>query len=157
MATLYVTLGISGCGKSTWTTKNGKGKIVINPDSIRKELTGSVSDQTRNAEVFSLAYRRTRDALHNGISVVFDSTALNSKTRKELLDIARQEKSNANLYVFEDSGFPTICRNRVIKDMHDEVDRADTTRQDIIDRQFQAYKAAMESIQTESWTSIEYV
>ena len=57
MPSLIELIGVSGSGKSTWI-KNNKSKwnktVVISPDEIRKELTGNISDQSKNKEVFEL-------------------------------------------------------------------------------------------------------
>ena len=156
---LYVTLGISGSGKSTLINTYKAGReaqglqpaTIVCPDQIRKELTGSISDQSQNDKVFGTAYQRTRDALkHDGV-VIFDSTALNSKTRKELIDIAHKAGAVAALWILKDSGNPELCRDRVINDIKSGVDRADTQRQDIIDRMYQSYQAALRSIPNENW------
>ncbi len=162
--TLFVTMGISGCGKSTAikayekarAENNLKPAVVVSPDQIRKELTGSISNQSRNADVFALAYTRVKKALDSGNAVLFDSTALNGKTRKELLSIAHNGGHEAVLWVFKDSADPDLCRNRVIQDIHNGVDRADTQRADIIDRMFQQYSSALENIKTEGWDHISY-
>jgi predicted kinase len=69
-----ITVGISGSGKTTWLLENSTGKRVISPDEIRRELTGDVSDQTKNKEVFKIAFERVINALNNGVSVIFDAT-----------------------------------------------------------------------------------
>lgn len=86
MPTLTVLIGLPGCGKSTYAKKKKEaGLTVISPDEIREELTGDMSDQSRNREVFSLAHKRTREALRLGGSVVFDATNLTRKARNDLL------------------------------------------------------------------------
>lgn len=86
MPTLIVLIGLPGCGKSTYAAKKKEaGLIVISPDEIREELTGDMSDQSRNREVFSLAHKRTKEALRHGGSVVFDATNLTRRARNDLL------------------------------------------------------------------------
>ena len=164
MKVLYVTMGISGSGKSTLIKKYLEGResnglkpcTVICPDQIRKELTGSISDQSQNAKVFAVAYNRLREALKQGGIVIFDSTGLAGQTRKELLKIAHESDATACLWVLKDSANPELCRNRVIADIQGGVDRSDTQRQDIIDKMFQSYHRALENIDHEGWDHISY-
>ena len=54
-AQLILPIGISGSGKSTWINSLDKDKYtIISPDMIRKELTGDVSDNSRNLEIFKI-------------------------------------------------------------------------------------------------------
>lgn len=86
MPTLTVLIGLPGCGKSTYAKKKKEAGItIISPDEIREELTGDMSDQSRNRDVFKLAHKRTKEALRCGYSVVFDATDLTRKARNELL------------------------------------------------------------------------
>ncbi len=89
MNTLYVMCGVPGSGKSTYTSKlREKNVLVISTDEIRKELTGSEEDQSANAKVFELAYRRTKEALSSGKSVCFDATNTSARARADVLACA---------------------------------------------------------------------
>src|SRR5690606_16036696 len=84
---LILPVGISGSGKSTWIkSQTDPNTIVISPDDIRRELTGNISDQTKNAEVFQIAHKRVADALNAGKNVIFDATNIKSRDRKSLMD-----------------------------------------------------------------------
>jgi predicted kinase len=87
-----ILVGIPGSGKSTWRDvflKKNPDFVLIHPDSIRKELTGNEEDQSKNDEVFKLAFKRMDEALKAGKSVVFDSCAQNKKRRKPIIEIAK--------------------------------------------------------------------
>ena len=45
---LIIPIGISGSGKSRLYNLNYQDYVKICPDDIRKELTGSISDQSKN-------------------------------------------------------------------------------------------------------------
>ncbi len=52
LPSFIMTVGISGSGKSSWIKSVGdENTKIISPDKIRFDLTGDVSDQSRNAEV----------------------------------------------------------------------------------------------------------
>lgn len=124
---VVLTSGISGSGKSTFLNKFFKG-IVICPDDIRRELTGNVSDQSRNAEVWELTYKRFREALATGEDVAISAMFLNEKSVNSVCN--EIDKTDAfpalEIVLMEDSYNWKLCADRVKKDIESGVDRADT-------------------------------
>ena len=129
MSTVYLTVGISGSGKSRYgeimKTQNPSLKIIC-PDDIRKELTGSISDQSRNKEVWDLAYNRLKNALESGNDVYFSATTLNPKSYKAVKEIAESVNANVEILLFKDSYDWRLCQERVNKDIKNGVDRSNT-------------------------------
>lgn len=78
----YMSVGIPGCGKSTWaeTHKDELNAVVHSSDFIREEL-GDVNDQSKNEEVFKILHQRIKDDLRAGKNVVYDATSLARKRR----------------------------------------------------------------------------
>lgn len=74
------TVGISACGKTTWAHQQ-KGYIVLDSDQLRLELYGSETDQRDPHKVFDLMYKRGREYLLAGKSVIFCATNLGMKYR----------------------------------------------------------------------------
>ncbi len=103
MATLTIMVGVSGSGKSTHARKlaGDTGATIVEPDAIRKELTGNASDQSRNGEVFRLAHQRTEALLMKGTDVIVDATSLDRKTRAEWVSIARRCGAEARAVVVD--------------------------------------------------------
>jgi predicted kinase len=100
---LYLTCGIPASGKSTWTSKflqNNPNTIVICPDDIREELTGDASDQSKNKEVWELAYERLNTALCRKLDVLFDSTMVDEVSRKFPLEISKKYKAETIAVAF---------------------------------------------------------
>lgn len=128
---VVLTSGISGSGKSTFLNKFFKG-IVICPDDIRRELTGNVSDQSRNAEVWELTYKRFREALATGDDVAISAMFLNEKAVNRVCEEIDKTKSLPVLEIIlmEDSYNWKLCADRVKKDIENGVDRADTASVD---------------------------
>lgn len=129
MLNLYIPIGISGSGKTRLraTLQLQEPLISVCPDDIRKELTGSVSDQSKNGLVFSLAFGRTQQLLIKGRSVYFDATNLQRKSVRTLLEIAHETGATPRIYILKDSEDANLCRTRVQKDLSSGIDRSDTS------------------------------
>lgn len=101
MATLFVMVGVSGSGKSTFADKilkeleaEGKLVVLISSDNIRGEIcNGDMTDQTKNKEVFDLAHQRIDDALARSYNVIWDATNLAREDRAKSLAIGRKHKA----------------------------------------------------------------
>ena len=157
---LYLTIGISGCGKSTFTKPLAmkEDAIIVNPDTIRKRLTGDVSDQSKNKEVFEIAYKEVDDALALGKSVIFDSTGLYPPLRLAMLEKAHANHAQAIAVIFQDSYDTDMCRARVKAALDAGEDRSNSlVNTDIIDRQFKGFIEAIKAVKTESWDVIQRV
>ena len=88
MINFYMLVGVPGCGKSTWAM-NCKEKFnfeIISSDSIRQELFGDAAYQGDNQKVFALMQNRAVKFIEQGKNVCYDSTAINRKTRKGILN-----------------------------------------------------------------------
>lgn len=156
MSILYVPIGISGSGKTTVGNKIREafsGVVVVCPDDERKRLTGNVSDQSRNDEVFSNCYGLVGKYLRQGTDVFFSATNLSGKDRKTLLKIAKSAGSFITAIVLMDSLDPGLCLSRVRKDLASGVDRSNTTvindetKETVVDRQFKKFKDNYQAIE----------
>jgi len=86
LPSFIMTIGISGSGKSTWINSiDDKNTKIISPDKIRFDLTGDISDQSRNAEVFDLAKQTTIHFLNQGYNVILDATNVDAAKRKDFI------------------------------------------------------------------------
>src|SRR5690606_7714578 len=111
MAKLILMLGPSGSGKSTYVRRRFPGRIILNADSIRREITGSESDQSRNGEVFRLLRRRLALGLRDGRSVVVDNTNVQQVHREELYRIARDCGAQVEVHVMQTPLDECVRRN----------------------------------------------
>jgi len=136
---LIICYGNSGSGKSTWAKSFAEhsGYIRICPDEIREKLTGSISDQTKNGEVFHEAFHTLKEELNNKHCVIFDSTAVNIKTRKSLETIATECGAIVMYKVFNVD--KEECKRRILEDITNGVNRSNTPNEiiDKFDVQFQ--------------------
>ena len=123
---LIILMGISGSGKSTfardYVSKNS-GTRVINQDSIRRELTGNISDQSKNREVIAEAKRRLDECLSNKESVIWDNTSLNLKYLNEIY-LKTPEDYTVDIYYTERSFYPMECIASIHEEIENGVDRS---------------------------------
>lgn len=148
-----IPIGISGSGKSRWIKSlEGQGYVVVSPDDIRRELTGSISDQTKNKEVFPLAFKRTIDALNAGENVIFDATNVSSFHRKQMLDtLKRDVNTEFDAYAKIFDADPEISKQRIRKDIENGVDRSDVP-DFAVDRQHKNFTTDLDKIEADGYT-----
>ena len=86
-----MSVGVPGSGKSTVLSELSEktGIARVSPDQIRKELTGSETDQTKNKEVWDETYRIVGEHLKNGESVIIDATYTEHKRRIEAIELLK--------------------------------------------------------------------
>lgn len=148
-------IGISGSGKSTWIKSLPEGEYtIVSPDEIRKELTGSISDQTRNAEVFLQVDNRINEAISNGEQVILDATNLNTKLRRQFIDSLRKNFPEVDVFYKLFPADPELSKQRIKKDLDNQVDRA-AVPDDVIDRQVAMYTQAIQDIDAEDMIPFE--
>lgn len=84
---LYVCIGISGSGKSTWAAKCSTQCRVVSTDKIREFMFGDESVQSHPEDVFDEAYREIFKYLLEGKNVIFDATNLRRVYRRKLFEM----------------------------------------------------------------------
>lgn len=148
-------IGISGSGKSYWIRNMEKdGYTVICPDDIRRELTGSISDQSQNSLVFSVAYSRMKAILDNGGKVIFDATNVNTKTRRQLEQTIWSYKHDAKIgYKLFDADVD-LSHSRIRKDIENGVDRSNVPYE-VLQKQYQNYVKSLDAIGDENITNMD--
>lgn len=88
--TLYIPVGISGQGKTTYGNK-----ITLENKSIKMVSPETVADQlgpnTSNAEIFEEMRKQASTLMRRGFSVFFDASNLKQKYRKEVIDELKKD------------------------------------------------------------------
>ncbi len=90
---LTLLCGLSASGKSqyinTVSQDSGNEVITISTDSIRKNICGSVEDQSKNKEVFQTFHSLIVKYLKNGVDVVAEATNITMKSRRSVLNVIK--------------------------------------------------------------------
>jgi len=151
MQKLLITVGISGSGKTTFrnTLENYK---CVSPDDIRKEITGDISNQEKNSEVWIRAYERLRTYLECGFDVIFDSTACNVFTVKTLQNIGGKLNCEIVFKLFETD--EQTAFERIQNDLQNGVDRSNVPRM-IIRQQLHNYELVKKYLIDNNFTILE--
>lgn len=116
---LIFTVGIPGSGKSTWI-KNQKGYEVVSLDDIRRQLTGSISDQSKEDEVVNIGKNRIKQLLNAGKNVIYDGTNVKYWYRQNMLSGLPPAKLKAKIFHVD----PNEAVKRIKKDVENKVDRS---------------------------------
>lgn len=80
--------GLSASGKSTIAKELSKtyNAIIVSSDEIRKEICGTVENQSKNEEVFKNFHKRIRSYLSEGNNVIADATNITIKSRRVIFE-----------------------------------------------------------------------
>lgn len=147
--TLYIPVGISGSGKSTyinsWRFLFTK---IVSPDLLRKAYTGNINDQTKNQQIFSDINTLIVCYLNSGNSVITDSTNCNLTFLKKLLTYLKESvtvKFNIKFLIFESN--PEISEARINKDIKKGKVRSNTPKQVLIN-QYKGYIEVVDYIKS---------
>ena len=141
MAKLILPIGISGSGKSYIYNKDYKDCIQVSPDLIREELTGDISNQSKNKEVFKLAFERVDEYLNKGQNVFFDATNVNKGQRKNFTDKYKDTDVEV-IYVILPADID-LSWKRIRADIRDKKNRSDVPYFALV-RQKEQYDKSLE-------------
>lgn len=139
---IVIPIGISGSGKSRLYNLNYWEYVKICPDDIRKELTGSISDQSKNKEVFELAQKRIDDCIANDKNVFYDATNINTEYRKKFVN--KYKETNVRIVYVILPADVNISYQRIKNDLDNKVDRSKVPYQVLL-RQYEMYKETLNS------------
>lgn len=147
-------IGIPGSGKSTYLKSIPKNNVsIICPDDIRRELTGDISDQSKNGEVWDKAKQDILNNISQGFYTILDATNVNTKARRNMLSLIRSKFPDINTYATLFDADPEISKQRIKKDITNKVDRSNVP-DEVIDRMYQQYLETVNNINSEGFTKI---
>ena len=144
-------VGISGSGKSTYLRSNFDPDVIVEPDAIRKEITGSTSDQSRDREVWEEVLKRVLITLDTKNICILDATNTKSSLRTQFLKQLPAGTHKVAL-VFEPKGTDEKVvdelHGRIQKDLDAGKDRA-VVPKEVIARQLRQFKNGLQNIETQ--------
>jgi len=147
-------IGIPGSGKSTYLTKIPRNNIsIVCPDDIRLEKTKNISDQSKNKEVWEEARERILNSISEGCYTILDATNVNTKARQNMLSLIRSKFPGINTYARIFDADPEVSKQRIKKDLENEVVRSNVP-DEVIDRMYQQYLETLNNINSEGFTEI---
>ena len=97
-----ILIGPSGAGKSTLAREKFDPQTVVSADMVRKYLTGSFKDQTRNKDVWTAISILIQARLSVGLPTVLDATNVRRADRVKLVKLADPQMRVAYLVVERD-------------------------------------------------------
>ena len=149
-------VGIPGCGKSTYLRKvSSPNVLIVCPDDIRRELTGNISDQSRNGDVWMTAEERIYNGLSDGRYVILDATNVGTRNRVGLLNKVKGMKPGISCYATVFDCNPDVSKERIGRDIENGVDRSNVPGF-VIDRMYSQYLETLEVIKGEGFDSVFY-
>lgn len=131
--TLYIPVGISGSGKTTFQKKFLPNTYLICPDDLRQEFLKDPSDTSEDTEIWLQAYDRLSRTIAGGKDAYFSSTNLSVKAIEHLKNVALKAVENPQNIQFvilnmTDSFDEELCRSRVKSDLENHVVRSNTLK-----------------------------
>ncbi|WP_210576969.1 polynucleotide kinase-phosphatase [Streptomyces sp. GESEQ-4] len=87
---LVVLIGASGSGKSTFARRNFKPTEVISSDFCRGLVSDDENDQSATRDAFDVLHYIAGKRLAAGRRTVVDATSVQSDSRRQLIELARQ-------------------------------------------------------------------
>lgn len=139
-------VGVPWSGKSTYVNKlRHPNIIVVSPDNIRREMTGNISDQSKNKEVWEEVERRINENLAKDKYVILDATNVNTRLRESLSDKIKANNDDIKIYATIFDADPNESKLRIKKDLENKVDRS-AVPDEVIDRMYDMYQKTLECI-----------
>ena len=139
---IIVPIGISGSGKTRLYRMRYSDLAIVSPDLIRKELTGSISDQTKNREVFQRVDKLVEQLVKEGRDFFYDATNVNTDFRKAFAEKFRGTDVEI-VYVILPADV-AVSMKRIKNDLKESVDRANVPTHALV-RQFGMYNHSLKT------------
>ena len=130
---LFIMIGLSAAGKSTIAKELAKDyeAVIVSSDSIRKEICGNVSDQSKNEEVFKLFHKRIRKYLHEKRNVIADATNITMKSRRAIINNVKKMDIEIIAY---------IVPKKIEDCIKDNVEREYVVQEEVIYKQMKRFQ-----------------
>ena len=149
--TVYVIVGISGSGKSRFLELNIDPKYIVSPDDLRRQLSGDVSSQVDNEEVWLLTKHLMRAKLIQYGKVYLDATSVVKFLRVRYMSHFNDCRKVAIVFDVD----PDVAIRRIEKDIEVGIDRS-YLQEHMIRKQYKNFKRGEKSLKYE-FSKVIYV
>jgi len=114
MSTIYIAVGLSGSGKSTYAKNFIKDKDIeyLSSDELRAVFGKGEDDQTVTPLVFGHIKRKVDEFLKDGKNVLVDATSVNRRERADYITTAKKYGAKVVVLVFKMDRQGLIDRNK---------------------------------------------
>ena len=146
---LIIMIGASGSGKSTFASKRFLPTEIVCSDTCRAMVADDPSDQSVNAEAFSILNFIAATRLRAGRLTVADATSVQPQARKRLIELATQHDCPAVALVLNVPEEVCQERNRNRQDRN--------TPPNAIRRQVRDLRRSLKSLQKEGFTQVHVI
>ena len=142
-------IGISGSGKSTWA-KQQKNFAIVNPDSIRKELTGDTSNHSQEVKVWKISKEKVCELLSKRVNVILDCTCVRTSFRTEFIKDLPECILKAKIFRIN----PKQARTRIKYDIYNEIDRSKVP-DGILNEQYEHFQDGLKHLKRQGFEIIK--
>ena len=118
----------------------------MSSDEIRKQLCGSVNDQSKNDEVWDVVLNQCQGLLSSGRNVILDATNTSTDKRRRFVKQLPPCRRFLKRFTINKS----IAKARVAKDIQLGVDRS-SVPDAVIDVMYRQFQDSLMAIRDEGW------
>ena len=136
---IIIPIGISGSGKSTKLRNHliNDYDVLVCPDEIRFKLTGNISDQSKNKEVFEIVDLLIDGAVKQNKNVFLDATNVNTKNREKLVN-KYEDNPNVVIQYYILPADVKVSYERIQNDLKNGINRSNVSME-VLERQYKMY------------------
>lgn len=144
MIYLVLPIGISGSGKSRLYNEIFKqfGYELVSPDNIRKELTGDISNQSKNDDVFKVVDKKIDDCNKRNVNIFYDATNVNTYYRKKFVNTFKNRNVQIHYYILPAD--IDLSLKRIKNDLNNNICRSNVSYE-VLKRQKKLYDETINS------------
>ncbi|MFJ3192712.1 polynucleotide kinase-phosphatase [Streptomyces griseoviridis] len=144
---LVVLVGASGSGKSTFARKHFKPTEVLSSDFCRGLVADDENDQSASKDAFDVLHHIAGKRLAAGRRTVVDATSVQSDSRKQLIELARQYDVLPIAVVLDVPEEVCVARNAT------RADRAELPRR-VVQRHIRELRRSLRHLEREGFRKV---
>lgn len=140
---IIVPIGISGSGKSRLYKESFSDMKLVSPDLLRFSLTGDISNQSCNGQVFKMVDKLIDDCVRTNRDVFYDATNINTKLRRKFVNKYKDNENVEIIYIVLPADIK-LSHERIQNDIENKVNRSKVPYE-VLERQLKMYQETLDS------------